>query len=145
MVWPWDCDINIHLNNARYLSFMDLARTYWGSQTGLSQMALKKHWGGVAAASEAIFIRPLNPFQIFHIETKLIYWDEFYAYFEQRFVSKKGLHAVALIKAVILSKGKKVPIEKVLKTMKVTDASPPLPDTIKHWQAMAQAKKSMGA
>tara|TARA_B100000508_G_C11436556_1_gene266339 strand:- start:163 stop:540 length:378 start_codon:yes stop_codon:yes gene_type:complete len=124
---------------------MDLARTFWGSQTGLSQATLKNRWNGVAAASETIFIRPLNPFQVFRIETKLIYWDEFYAYFEQRFVSKKGLHASALIKAVILSKGKKIPVEKVLKAMKVDINSPSKPQTIECWQALTQAKKSAKA
>lgn len=142
MVWPWDCDINIHLNNARYLSLMDLARTYWGAQTGLNRVVLKKRWNGVAAASEMIFIRPLNPFQVFHIETKLIYWDESYAYLEQRFLSKKGLHANALIKAVILSRGKKVPVQKVLDLLNIKEPAPPMPESIKHWQAMTQAKKS---
>ena len=29
---PFDCDINLHLTNARYLSFMDLGRTYYVGQ-----------------------------------------------------------------------------------------------------------------
>jgi len=44
-VWPNDCDINLHLNNGRYLTFMDLGRLQLLAQIGLLRndlAALKK-------------------------------------------------------------------------------------------------------
>ena len=32
-VFPTDCDLNLHLTNSRYLSFMDLGRTHLLGQT----------------------------------------------------------------------------------------------------------------
>ena len=34
-VLPNDCDMNLHMNNGRYLSFMDLGRVHLMAQSGL--------------------------------------------------------------------------------------------------------------
>ena len=33
--WPLDCDINLHMTNARYFALCDLARTYYLGQVGV--------------------------------------------------------------------------------------------------------------
>ncbi len=40
-VLPNDCDLNFHMNNGRYLSFMDLGRVHLMAQTGLLPVILK--------------------------------------------------------------------------------------------------------
>lgn len=43
-VWPNDCDLNLHMNNGRYLSLMDLGRVYLTAQSGLLREALRRRW-----------------------------------------------------------------------------------------------------
>ena len=43
-VLPNDCDINGHLNNGRYLSFMDLGRLHLVAQIGLLRVILRRRW-----------------------------------------------------------------------------------------------------
>jgi hypothetical protein len=37
--WPNDLDINLHVNNGRYLSLADIGRIHWFSLTGLLRVA----------------------------------------------------------------------------------------------------------
>lgn len=41
-VWPTDCDLNFHMNNGRYLTFMDLGRVHLLAQMGLLAVALAR-------------------------------------------------------------------------------------------------------
>src|SRR5262245_66654305 len=84
-VLPNDCDINFHMNNGRYLSFMDLGRVHMVAQIGLLGLVMKKRWMPVLAAAEINFIRQIGPFQKFDLVTRLVTWDDKYAYMEQRF------------------------------------------------------------
>ena len=57
-VWPNDIDMNIHLNNGRFLSLMDLGRTRLSIRTGLFSMAKKKGWGlGVVGGINIIYLK----------------------------------------------------------------------------------------
>lgn len=143
MAWPWDCDINIHLNNARFLSFMDLSRVYWTAQIGLMPAVLKNHWQGVAGGIEISYIRPIKPFQRFKIITQMIYFDEHYVYLEQSFISsKKTLHAVAIVKVTLLLQGRKIRVQDALSHLNKQShmVTPPMPEVLKHWQEMRKWK-----
>jgi acyl-CoA thioesterase FadM len=143
MVWPWDCDINIHLNNARFLSFMDLARVHWTTQVGLMPAVFKNKWQGVAAACEMTYIRPLAPFTRFKIHTRLIYWDDYFVYLAQRFISKRDtLHAIAIVKVTLLQKGKKVKVSDAFTFIHQQNTEKPaMPEVLDYWNKMREAKK----
>ena len=79
-VWPTDCDINMHMNNGRYLTFMDLGRVHLLAQTGLWRPMRRHGWFPVLGAAEITFIRPIDPLQKFHLVTRLLAWDEKYFY-----------------------------------------------------------------
>ena len=53
-VWPNDCDMNLHLNNGRYLTFMDLGRVHLLAQTGLLGKLLQNRWAPVLSADPAV-------------------------------------------------------------------------------------------
>src|SRR5258708_17012863 len=97
-VWPTDCDINIHMNDGRYLALMDLGRVHLIAQTGLLRSILRQRWQIVLAAADIHFIRPLNPLVKFTLVTRLITWDDKYVYIEQRFEHGDVLCASALAK-----------------------------------------------
>ena len=58
-VMPNDCDINLHMNNGRYLSFMDLGRLHLVAQVGLLRIVIKNRWKPVLAGCGRDHLHPL--------------------------------------------------------------------------------------
>ena len=140
-VWPNDCDINLHMNNGRYLTFMDLGRVHLIAQIGLARELLRRRWSPVLSAAEMNFIRPLRPFQAFELTTRLLTWDDKYFYIEQRFVSAGRLHAVGMVKGLFLHGRERVDSRAVLAALGLDRAPPSLPDVVRHWNDLAALKK----
>ena len=59
-VLPNDLDLNLHMNNGRYLTFMDLGRVHLMVQGGLMAHVRRKRWMSVLAAAEIKFIGRLD-------------------------------------------------------------------------------------
>lgn len=140
-VLPTDCDINGHLTNSRYPAFMDLARIYMLAEMGILKRFLKMGWLPVVNAAEFTYIRDIKPFQRFEIQTKIVGWDEKYFYIEQRFVSNRGLHAIAHVRGVFICKSKQIPIQVLIKQASYLGENPELPPEIVKWKAFLQLKK----
>jgi len=140
-VLPTDCDINVHMNNGRYLSFMDLGRVRMVAQIGLLGVIFRNRWMPVLAAAEINFIRQLAPFQKFDLVTRLVTWDEKYAYMEQRFESDGVLCAHAFVKGLFLSKGGRVNNSEVVAGLGYSGGPPPMPDELKLWAELGNVKK----
>lgn len=140
-VWPTDCDINMHLNNGRYLVFMDLGRVHLLGQVNLWRTLRKRGWFPVLAGVEINYIRPINPLQKFDLVTRLLAWDERYFYIEQRFEVGRRLCASALVKGVFLAGRARVDNVEVLQAVAPGFASPAIPAMIRHWSALTDLKK----
>jgi acyl-CoA thioesterase FadM len=112
-VWPLDLDANLHMNNGRYLSIMDLGRLDLMVKVGVVPEVIKRKWMPVLSAATIRYRLPLNPFQRFRLDTKIVWWDEKWFYIEQRFViiggDKDGaVAAIAFVKGSLFdSKAKK--------------------------------------
>jgi acyl-CoA thioesterase FadM len=141
LVLPTDCDVNFHMNNGRYLSFMDLGRLHLVAQIGLLRVILRKRWGAALGAAEINFIRPLAPFQKFELVTRLVTWDEKYAYMEQRFESGGALCAHAFVKGLFLDKGRRVDYPAVAAELGYVGAPPPMPEELRIWAELGTVKK----
>ncbi len=139
---PSDCDINMHLTNSRYLAFMDLARTWMTERVGLFAAVMKRRWFPIVNATAITYIRDIKPLQKFTITTKVVGWDHKYFYIEQRFHSKRGLHAIAYVRGVFKRKGGVVAVEEMLEVAGFNDEIPILSPEIMHWKAMLEAKKN---
>jgi len=140
-VLPTDCDINLHMNNGRYLAFMDLGRLHFVAQVGLLGLILRKRWGAALGAAEINFIRPLSPFRKFELVTRLVTWDEKYAYMEQRFESEQALCAHAFVKGLFLEKGRRVRPPEVAAALGITTAPPPMPEELRIWTELGNVKR----
>jgi len=140
-VLPNDCDINFHMNNGRYLSFMDLGRVHLMAQTGLLPVIVKQGWMPVLTAAEINFIRSIRPLQKFDLVTRLVSWDEKYFYIEQKFESRGVLCAHAYVKGLFLRKGVKVSNTEIASAAGYTGAVPPMPDELRLWAELGDAKK----
>ena len=140
-VMPNDCDINFHMNNGRYLSFMDLGRVHLMKQTGLLSAILREKWMPVLAAAEITFVRALAPLQQFDLVTRLVSWDEKYFYLEQKFESRGQLCAHAFVKGVFLKSGRTVPNGELIAAIGYRDAAPAMPEELRLWAELGNVKK----
>jgi acyl-CoA thioesterase FadM len=140
-VLPTDCDVNLHMNNGRYLAFMDLGRLHLVAQIGLLGIILRRRWGAALGAAEINFIRPLAPFQKFELITRLVTWDEKYAYMEQRFESRGVLCAHAYVKGLFLERKGRVAPPEVAAALGTTAAPPPMPEELRIWSELGTVKK----
>lgn len=140
-VMPNDCDINFHMNNGRYLSFMDLGRVHLMKQMGLLLVILKQGWMPVLSAAEINFLRSIQPLQKFDLVTRLVSWDDKYFYIEQKFEVRGTLCAHAYVKGLFLKKGAKVSNTDAVAIAGYTEAPPPMPEELRLWAELGNAKK----
>jgi acyl-CoA thioesterase FadM len=116
-VWPTDLDINLHMNNARYLSFMDLGRTDLLLRAGMLRTAFNERWRPVVGNIDIKFRRSLLPFRRFKLTTRLLGWDDKWFYLEQQFVSANEVYAVAKVRGLLIGRNGSVPSQIVLDRM----------------------------
>jgi acyl-CoA thioesterase FadM len=140
-VWPTDLDANIHMNNGRYLSVMDLGRLDYMVRVGLMGRVLQEKWMPVLSAATIRYRIPLNPFQKFKLETRVVWWDDKWFYMEQRFIIRGGdkdgaVAAIAFVKGSFYSRKTNSTISTSTLTdlMGITD-TPEKPSYIESWQA----------
>ena len=138
-VWPNDLDINLHVNNGRYLTLMDIGRFDLCWRSGLLQAALKRGWLPVVGTAQVTFKKSLKPFQKFELHTKMLWWDGKWFYIEHAFYSGGDLYARALIKGVFRSKGKNVPIKTIAEAMGIDLPFPECPQVIVDWNSFEKS------
>ncbi len=77
---PNDLDINLHVNNGRYLTLCDLGRIDLFLRSGLARVMLKEKWFPVVGNVTMTFIKPLHVFNRIRISSTVTHWDEKYFY-----------------------------------------------------------------
>lgn len=129
-VLPNDLDFNFHMNNGRFLSIMDLGRIELIKQRGLIKHMIRHRWAPIVGQAQISFYRPLNPFQSYELHTRLMCWDNKWAYFEQIFISKNKTIAVGHIKGLLSSAQGTLNPDKVIKLLGYENLSPACPEEI---------------
>jgi len=142
-VLPNDCDINLHLNNARYLSIMDLGRLDFMVRTGLLPIIVRNRLRPVIGSATMRWRRSLAPFEKYYLETRVLFWDDRRFWLEQRFRRADGkTAAIGIVKALFLEKdGTRLPPEQLLATL--TDTPPPRPITPSWADAMSDVEAEL--
>ena len=138
-VWPNDLDTNLHMNNGRYLTLMDLGRLDLLLRNGSIKHVLKQRWYPVLAGTLIRFRRPLNLFQPFEIRTRIVTWDSKWVYLEQRMLRRGDLVLQAYLKGVFMGPKGSVPITALLELMGIRQPAPPMPPGLAAWMD-AEAK-----
>lgn len=140
-VLPNDLDLNMHMNNGRYLTIMDIGRTDFVIRTGMFQKVIRAGQIPVLAAATIRFRVQLEPFREYALQTRIVCWDEKWAYMEQRFIITKGkkageIAAIAIVKGAFYDKKKKatVPTDKLLRAIGFEGEAPATPPHIRKWQ-----------
>ena len=132
-VWPGDLDFNLHMNNGRYLTLMDLGRLDLMARHGTLKQVHKNRWQPVVAAQTILYRRALKPFQRYSLHSRVVCWDDKFIYLEQRFQTGDKLAASAIVKAAVRRGGRTLRPRELLKAIGQERRSPPMPPAIKAW------------
>ena len=144
-VWPNDIDLNLHLNNARYLSYMDYGRMHLLARTLLLRHILRARWTPLVGAVWMTYRRSLPLFARFTLASRLMCWDERWFYLEQIFTNDEGLVAMGWVKGVLRGPEGNMDPQQVLEGITPGILSPPMPEVIAAWNDLTREKLQAGA
>lgn len=136
-----DIDLNLHLNNARYLRYMDLVRLEHFISTGLLYSLFREKTNPIVSSTEISYVRELRTFQRFTVSARVVGYDERYFYYEQRFFSEGRIVTHAFIRIACVRGGKTWPIAELRERVSLPD-SPALPEPVLRWRDMLAAKSA---
>jgi acyl-CoA thioesterase FadM len=133
-VWPNDLDFNLHMNNGRYFTVMDLGRIDLMIRIGVAREMWRRKWTPVVGSETIRFKRALRPFQSYRLKTRVLCWDERWVFLEQRFETLSGeLAALGIVKAVLTAERRTMRPKEVLKLLGILRRSPAMPPAVKAW------------
>jgi len=118
-VLPNDLDINLHMNNGRYMTICDLNRVDLFIRTGLARTMIREKWIPIIAEHTMSYKKPLRVFQKFVISMEITRWDEKGFYMNHIF--KVGARVVAQGTSFGMIRGKEGVImpKRVFETVKM--------------------------
>jgi acyl-CoA thioesterase FadM len=133
-VLPNDLDLNLHMNNGRYLTLCDLGRIDLMLRLGVAGTIRRNKWVPVVASLTARYRRALAPFARYELRTRVLAWDERFFYLEQRFTRRGEIAALALVKARFTGPHGGVEPQAIVRATQHDVSSPPIPPAVVQWQ-----------
>ena len=133
-----DIDINLHVNNGRFLTLADLGRIDFLIRTNFMAVMIKNKWKPIIAGVDSYYLKPLSPFKIYTQTTTLLCWDDKWGYFEHKFKSGNKVVAIIYVKGLFVGPLGRISVEEIAKTLGVTQGSPDMPEFIKRKQNIDQ-------
>lgn len=123
-VLPNDLDTNLHMNNGRYATIMDLGRINLMQRMGLFKHVIRNKWMPVISDLQIQFLRPLKPFQKYSLRTRLASWDDRWVYIEQVFHANEKDVAVGMVRAQIRRGRNAVPVAEMMQLINYAGEPP---------------------
>ena len=139
-VWPNDIDFNFHLNNSRFLTFMDYGRMHMLAATGVLTIALRRRWTPLIGSVDIVYRRSLPVFTAFTLTTQTVGWDEMWLYMEQTITFAGDLSSVAWVKALFREGNRNVRPQSIVDMTQPGLASPPLSESLVKWNELTREK-----
>jgi acyl-CoA thioesterase FadM len=140
-VLPNDCDLNVHLNAGRFISFMDVARVELLGRMRMFRPILRRGWRPINGGMTIRYRRSLLPFQRFAVRSRILGWDEKWLYF-QHIVERNGqLCAIGQGRGLFRGPGGNVPMAELLAAFgQPFEESPELPEVVRRWRDAEDAR-----
>jgi acyl-CoA thioesterase FadM len=104
LTFPNDLDINLHVNNGRYLTLCDLSRVDMFIRSGLAKVMLQRGWMPMISEHTMTYRKPLGVFTRFQASMELTHWDEKFFFMTHRFTIGDKLIAEGTSKGVLRGK-----------------------------------------
>ncbi|MDH5650019.1 MAG: thioesterase family protein [Gammaproteobacteria bacterium] len=124
LVLPNDIDINLHMNNGRYLTICDLTRIDMFIRTGLAKTMLKKKWIPVISEHTMNYKRPLKLFQRYQVLMEIAGWDDRSFQMVHSFVVDGQVIAQGTSNGVIVGSHRVIPPVEVLQAIDLARTNP---------------------
>lgn len=131
-VLPNDLDVQMHMNNGRFLSIMDLGRIDLMVRTGFWAIARQRGWFPLVGSVRIDYRRPLTVFQRYDMTSQIVGWDDRWIFMEQHFISDGKVCAKALFKTMIRSKDGLVTPDEVMSATGFQIEKPDLSEDMRH-------------
>lgn len=128
-VWPTDADVSV-MNNAKYLTIMEMGRIDLMLRTGFLKLSREKRWSAPLASITVQFKKPLKRFQRFRLRTSLAYWDGGCVYVKHLMEADGETAAIGIARIVILGREGRVSPSEALEALGYTNRSPSIPPFI---------------
>jgi len=121
---PTDLDVNMHMTNSRYHSFMDLNRIDFMIRNGGWKKLRAAGYNPVVGSSSIRFRRPIAPLKKFDVTCRILSWNERWMFMEQKLVVAGDLAAYAVVKVAFIGKEGRVSMDKLMEISGYTGAKP---------------------
>lgn len=131
--WLTDCDMNLHVNTARYLVYLELARFDMSIRSGIFQHCAKNRIKAIVMGTKITYRREIKPLQTFDVHTRIVACDKRFLYFDQQLISSEGIHAQGYLRAAFHTKKGFMPPAELLEALGIRFENAPLPADIKLW------------
>lgn len=109
VVLPNDIDINLHMNNGRYLTICDLTRVDMFIRSGLAKTMIREKWMPVISEHTMKYKKPLKLFKRYEVEMEIIDWDDRVFHMTHTFTMGGRTVAEGTSKGVIVGRSGVVP------------------------------------
>jgi acyl-CoA thioesterase FadM len=123
---PTDLDLNRHLTNSRFHSFMDQVRFDLMLRSGIWRRLRATDTWPVLGSSAIRFRRSVRPWQRFQVTVRIVTWDERWIYMAHRLTADGETSAVAIVKTALADKAGRIPAERFADLMSHAGPRPPL-------------------
>ncbi|WP_223428616.1 acyl-CoA thioesterase [Tateyamaria pelophila] len=134
IIWPWDLDAFLELNNGRTLTIYDLGRLGAGVRSGLVKTLKGQKWGLTMAGSSVRYRRRLRAFARVQMRSRGVCWDDKFMYIEQSMWNAHGECANhVLYRAAATDQNGIVAPGRILRAMGEDVKSPPMPGWVEAW------------
>ena len=117
MTMPNDLDLNLHVNNGRYLTLCDLNRVDLFIRSGLAKLMVKHGWMPVITEHTMNYRKQLRVFRRFKASLELTHWDDRHFFMTHRFTIGDRLIAEGTSKGLFLGKQGVIAPEMVIAAM----------------------------
>lgn len=124
---PSDLDVNLHMTNSRYFSFMYIVRIAMMIRNGAWAKFRAHRLMPVLGSSSIRFRRAIRPFQVFDVSSRVVGWDDKWLFIEHRLEAGGEMVAIAYMKSAFLSPSGRVATPRLLEMVGFSGPAPPLP------------------
>jgi YbgC/YbaW family acyl-CoA thioester hydrolase len=128
-----DIDLFRHLNHARYLNYMEVAR--WGlmARSGFLRLSIRRGWIAPLRAVQVEYYRPLTLGRRFEIRTRFVRFEERWFHIVHRVFSADKEMARALIRGTVRKGRENVAPDEYLAPLGFHPADARIPDDVAEW------------
>jgi len=103
-IMPNDLDLNLHVNNGRYMTLCDFNRVDLFVRSGLASIMIKNKLAPIVAEHTMTYIKPLRVFNKIRIGMNITHWDEKYFHATHTFYRGEKVVAEGTSKSLVVSR-----------------------------------------